>query len=75
MPIGPDKSEYHVNSFLITRRKHMLWVALEAPQRGASNEYPQLMFSSRNKKNIDTFWWKKEPYQELCNAAVIKADG
>ena len=24
------------------------------------------MFSSRNKKNIDTFWWKKVPYQELC---------
>ena len=24
------------------------------------------MFSSRNKKNIDTFWMKKVPYQELC---------
>ena len=24
------------------------------------------MFSSRNKKNIDTFWLKKAPYQELC---------
>ena len=23
------------------------------------------MFSSRNKKNIDTFWLKKAPYQEL----------
>ena len=21
---------------------------------------------SRNKKNIDAFWWKKAPYQELC---------
>ena len=24
------------------------------------------MFSSRNKKNIDTLWLKKAPYQELC---------
>ena len=30
----------------------MLWYSLEAPQRGASNEYPQHMFSLRNKKNI-----------------------
>ena len=40
--------------------------SLEVPWRGASNEYPQCMFSSRNKKNIDTFWLKKAPYQELC---------
>ena len=57
-PIGLDKSGYQVNSFLISRRKHMLWV-------GASNEYPQPMFLSRNKKNIDTFWLEKVPYQEL----------
>ena len=30
----------------------MLWYSLEAPRRGASNEYPQHMFSSTNKKNI-----------------------
>ena len=30
----------------------MLWYALEAPRRGASNEYPHHMFSWRNKKNI-----------------------
>ena len=30
----------------------MLWYSLEAPCRGASNEYPQHMFSWRNKKNI-----------------------
>ena len=29
------------------------------PRRGASNEYPQHKFLSRNKKNIDTFWLKK----------------
>ena len=26
--IGLDKSEYQVNSFLITRQKHMLWVLI-----------------------------------------------
>ena len=31
----------------------MLWYSLEVPQRGTFNEYPQHMFSSRNKKNID----------------------
>ena len=30
----------------------MLWYSLEAPRRGASNEYPQHMFLWRNKKNI-----------------------
>ena len=30
------------------------------------------MFSLRNKKNIDTFWLKKVPYQELC--AHVQAD-
>ena len=47
----------------------MLWVlirsasacgySLEAPRRGASNEYPQHMFSLRNEKNTDTFWLKE----------------
>ena len=31
----------------------MLWYSLEAPQRGASNKYPQHMFLQRNKKNIN----------------------
>ena len=30
----------------------MLWYSLEAPCRGASNEYPQHMFLLRNKKII-----------------------
>ena len=30
----------------------MLWYSLEAPRRGASIEYPQHMFLSRNKKNV-----------------------
>ena len=39
--------------------------SLETPCRGASNGYPQHMFSLRSKK-IQTFWLKKAPYQELC---------
>ena len=50
-----DKSGYRVNSFLISWGKHMLWYSLEVPCWGISNEYPKHMFSSRNKKNIDTF--------------------
>ena len=51
--IGLDKNGYPVNSFLISPRKHMLWYSLEAPRRGAYNEYPQHMFLWRNKKNIE----------------------
>ena len=34
-----------------------MWYSLEAPLRGASNEYPQHMLTWRNKKpvNLDTF--------------------
>ena len=35
--------------------------SLEVPQRDASNEYPQHMFSSRNKKD-SIFRMKKVPY-------------
>ena len=37
----------------------MLWYSLEAPRRGASNEYPQHMFLWRNKKDISIFRLKK----------------
>ena len=47
--IATDKRGYSHNSFLISLQKHMLWYSLEAPRRGASNEYPQHMFSWRNK--------------------------
>ena len=57
--IGLDKGGYPVNNLLISPRKHMLWYSLEAPRRGASNEYPQHIFSLRNKKNINTFGLKK----------------
>ena len=32
----------------------MLWYSLEAPRRGASNEYPQHMFLWRNKKALSS---------------------
>ena len=34
--------------------------SLEAPRRGASNEYPQYIFSCRNNKNINIFCLKKK---------------
>ena len=43
-------------------------------QRGASNEYPQPMFSLKNKKNTDTFWLKKAPYQEICHNICFCAE-
>ena len=52
----------NLNIFLISPRKHMLWYSLEAPQRGASNEYTQHMFSWRNKKNINTFGLNKSAF-------------
>ena len=37
--------------FHISAQKHRLWVLLELPGQGGSNEYLQFMFLSRNKKN------------------------
>ena len=54
--IATDKRGYPHNIFLISQRKHMLWVLIRS--RGASNEYPQYMISSRNKKDISIFWMK-----------------
>ena len=36
----------------------MLWYSLEAPRRGASNEYPQHKFWWRNKKDLSIFRMK-----------------
>ena len=59
MPLATDKRGYPHNIFLISPRIHMLWYSLEAPCRGASNEYPQHMFSSRKKNVISIFQMKK----------------
>ena len=42
----------NINILLTSAQKHMLWVSSEVPHWDASNEYPQHMFSWRNKKNI-----------------------
>ena len=53
--IAPDKALFSTKKywyFSYFSTKNMLWYSLEAPGWGASNEYPQYMFSRRNKKNI-----------------------
>ena len=37
--------------FLISAQNIDCWYSLEPPRRGGSNEYPQSMFLSRNKRN------------------------
>ena len=37
--------------FLIVAQNIDCWYTLEPPRRGGSNEYPQSMFWSKNKKN------------------------
>ena len=56
--ISPPKTEnFQVKNWYFSYfcSKHRLWVlvrtSLEPPRRGGSNEYPQSMFLSRNKKN------------------------
>ena len=62
LKILPPKNENfqikNSDTFLYFCSKHKLWVqniycgySLEPPQQGGSNEYPQSMYLSRNKKN------------------------
>ena len=41
--------------------------SLEPPRRGGSNEYPQSMFWSKNKKNIEIFLLKIFNFYNLRN--------
>ena len=43
-----DKKLWYFSYFC---SKHRLWYSLEPPRQGGSNEHPQSMFLSRNKKN------------------------
>ena len=58
--IATDKALFFIRkrliSFLFLDENICCGYSLEAPRRGASNEYPQHMFSSRNKKKyyVDT---------------------
>ena len=49
----------HIIFFLFLHENICCGYSLEVPQRGASNEYPQHMFSLRNKKDISIFRMKK----------------
>ena len=42
--------------FLFLNKNICCGYSLEAPPRGASNEYPQRMFLLRNEKIINSFW-------------------
>ena len=44
-------SDKNSNIFHISAQNMDCGYSLEPPRRGGSNEYPQSMFSSRNKKN------------------------
>ena len=56
--------------FLLLDENICCGYSLEAPRRGTSNEYPQHMFSSRNKTDISIFRMKKAPYLLLCKNGV-----
>ena len=47
--------------------------SLEAPHKGASNEYLQHRFLSRNKKNTDTVWLKMCLYIKSCVYIVYRS--
>ena len=64
--IATDKRGYPHIIFLISPQNIGCGYSLEAPHRGTSNEYPQHMFSWRNKKDISIFRMKKAPYLLLC---------
>ena len=52
--IPPKTENFQIKKsdiFHISAQNIDCWYSLEPPQRGGSNEYPQSMFLSRNKKN------------------------
>ena len=53
--IATDKRGIHIIFFLFLDEYICCGYSLEAPRRGASNEYPQHMFSLRNKNVISIF--------------------
>ena len=52
--LATDRAFFFIRKMLISflYLHENMWYSLEAPRQGASNEYPQYMFSWRNKKNI-----------------------
>ena len=61
--ISPPKTENFqikkTDSFHISAQNIDCWYSLEPTRRDGSNEYPQSMFSSKNKKN-NVYPWKPQ---------------
>ena len=54
-PVKIEKFQQKMlDMFLIFAQNIDCWYTLEPPRRGGSNEYPQSMFWSKNKKNMYT---------------------
>ena len=54
LKISPKTENFSIKTsdiFHISAQNIDCWYSLEPPRRGGSNEYPQSMFLSRNKKN------------------------
>ena len=54
-------SDKNSDKFHISAQNIHCWYSLEPPRRGGSNEYPQSMFLSRNKKN-NVYHYKPQYY-------------
>ena len=63
--IGLDKSGYQVHVFLISSRKHMVWVLIRSTQQGGSNEYHNIRFRGDIRK-YQYFWTEKSALTRLC---------
>ena len=62
--IAPDKWGYQ-KIILFLHENIGCEYSLEVPKWDASNEYHNMYFLWRRRKNIDNFWMKKAPYLEL----------
>ena len=69
--IATDKRGYPHNIFLNSPQNICCRYSLEAPRWGTSNEYPQNMFSWRNKKDISIFRWKKRLICCCANCCLL----
>ena len=57
---SPGKTVSRLIFFLFLYKNIRCGYSSELPRRGNSDEYPQHMFWWKNKKNINTFWPKKQ---------------
>ena len=67
---APDRRAIHIIFFLFLNENIYCGYSLEVPQRGTSNEYPQYIFSLRNKKKIAFFFQSKHDPSGDMNATM-----